>query len=72
LPGSAEAAVMCVGIIQHVLITYCLRNTSAKNYLNWSMYVKGIARQKVPSFLVTQYRLLIAGENSCLELDRPK
>jgi len=46
LPGSAEAQVICGGIVKRLLIAYFIRNISAKKYQNPFMCVKVIASQR--------------------------
>ena len=56
--GNAEALDMWGGKnTKHRLISYCLSNTSAKNYGNRIVYVKIIASQKVARFFETQCSL---------------
>jgi len=49
--GSAEALERWVGKTKHHLISYFLRNTSAKNYRNQIVYVKTTASQRWDVFL---------------------
>jgi len=46
LPGSAEAQVICGGIVKRLLIAYFIGNISAKKYENPFMCVKVIASQR--------------------------
>jgi len=51
LPGSAEAQVICGGIVKCLFVAYFISNVSAKKYQNPFMWVKVIASRRWDVFL---------------------